>query len=535
MTGDSDALQRVTTPTSLTGTTQFTEAHTVSGTQGIAFAENIKQQREEARRRLEKDRRFEELLQKIADESHTHDADHRFSTDTTSADGDDIMRQPVDKSQLTREQRYRIGGAEYRAIDFLTSLVPTYYFGFMILSAFFVRIYIAASSYAQDVLRTSNPTPSDPWFFSFFLSISAFNNLGLSLLDASMAPFQNAPFPLIISIILILVGNTAFAILLRFIIWCLWKLTPASRSMRRETFRFLLDHPRRCYTTLFPSTQTWWLLIILIAITLVELICFLALNYWLPVLKGITWGSRFLDGLFQSVATRNAGFSVVSLMDLNPGTQLVYIVAMYISVYPVAISMRNSNVYQERALGIFRGDDEDPMRFTEQELSGPAPFIKLRRHPTINSVMTTSKKVLRGPDFFVVTQIQRQLTSDICWVIVGIFLICVLESEAIMSPSPVTIATVIYECVSAFGNVGASTGYPNTVVSQAGQYRTLSKLVLILLMYRLPAAIDRAVLLPSEQLEEREAEDSMLRRRNTSFTQGSSMPNVIFYNRSSTL
>lgn len=33
-------------------------------------------------------------------------------------------------------------------------------------------------------------------------------------------------------------------------------------------------------------------------------------------------------------------------MTLNPGTQIVFIVAMYISVYPVAISMRNSNVYQ---------------------------------------------------------------------------------------------------------------------------------------------------------------------------------------------
>lgn len=41
-----------------------------------------------------------------------------------------------------------------------------------------------------------------------------------------------------------------------------------------------------------------------------------------------------------------AGYSVVDLMALNPGTQIVFIVAMYISVYPVAISMRNSNVYQ---------------------------------------------------------------------------------------------------------------------------------------------------------------------------------------------
>jgi Trk-type K+ transport system membrane component len=147
-----------------------------------------------------------------------------------------------------------------------------------------------------------------------FMSLSSFTNLGLNHLDASMAPFQNAPTPLILAIILILVGNTAYAILLRFIIWLCYILTPKSSVMRRETFRYLLDHPRRCYTTLFPATQTWWLLIVLVAITMVELICFLALNYWLPVLAGITWGSRFLDGLFQSVATRNGKLIVYIYM-----------------------------------------------------------------------------------------------------------------------------------------------------------------------------------------------------------------------------
>lgn len=134
-------------------------------------------------------------------------------------------------------------------------------------------------------------------------------------------------------------------------------------------------------------------------------------------------------------------------------------------------------------MGIFRGEDEEPVKFSDDDLA-EAPFIKLKRHSTMTSIAQGTKKLLKGPDFFVITQIQRQLTSDICWVITGIFCICVIEAESIMSPSPVTIATVIYECVSAFGNVGASTGYPNTATSQAGQYRTLSKLVLIILMYR---------------------------------------------------
>ncbi|KAI8641598.1 cation transport protein-domain-containing protein [Parasitella parasitica] len=506
--------------------------NTVSGNQGIAFAENIERQREVARRRLEQDRQFEDILQRIAD----------ILMDIESEDEEmkRIMREPIHKSELTRQQRYRLGGAEYRAIDFLTILVPVYYLFWVLGFGFFIRIYVATSAYAQGVLETTNKAgPIDTWLYSFFSSLSSFNNLGLSLVDASMVPFQSAPCMLILSMILILAGNTAYAIILRLIIWFLYKITPKTYIMRRETFRYLLDHPRRCYTTLFPATQTKWLLIVLIGITIVEFISFIALNYWLPVLSNLDWGARIMDGLFQSVATRNAGYSVVDLMALNPGTQIVFIVAMYISVYPVAISMRNSNVYQERALGIYSGQDDDDGDY--ENSSAPTFVHRLKRQPTLTSIMTTSRKVLRKPDFFVMTQIQRQLTSEICWVICCIFAICVIESESILSPSPITMSTVIYECVSAFGNVGASTGYPNTTASQAQQYHTLSKLVLIILMYRgrhrgLPAAIDRAVLLPSEQLEQKEQEDHLLRRRHTSISvaEGGGDP-VMFYNRSRTL
>ncbi|EPB86743.1 hypothetical protein HMPREF1544_06441 [Mucor circinelloides 1006PhL] len=538
-------------PTDTTNDDDEEHNNTVSGNQGIAFAENIERQREIARRRLEQDRRFEDILQRIAGDA----ADSASAPNANSAPTDQgimmdietedeemkrIMREPIHKSELTRQQRYRIGGAEYRAIDFLTILVPIYYLFCVLGFGFFLRIYVAASTYAQGVLETTNSTgPIDPWFYSFFLSLSSFNNLGLSLVDASMVPFQSAPCILILNMILILAGNTAYAIVLRLIIWILYKITPKTYIMRRETFRYLLDHPRRCYTTLFPATQTKWLLIVLIGITAVEFITFVALNYWLPVLSGLDWGARILDGLFQSVATRNAGYSVVDLMALNPGTQIVFIVAMYISVYPVAISMRNSNVYQERALGIYSGQDDDDGEYDDS--NAPTFIHRLKRQPTMSSIVTTSRKVLRKPDFFVMTQIQRQLTSEICWVICCIFAICVIESESIMSSSPITMSTVIYECVSAFGNVGASTGYPNTSASQAQQYHTLSKLVLIILMYRgrhrgLPAAIDRAVLLPSEQLEQKEQEDHLLRRRNTSISvgEGNGVP-VKFYNRSRTL
>ncbi|KAI8877424.1 TrkH-domain-containing protein [Backusella circina FSU 941] len=485
--------------------------------QAIVFAENIGIQREIARKRLEQDRKYEDI-----NRSSTNLPKSNESTTIT-------IPEPTQKSELTRQQRYRLGGAEYRALDFLTRLVPIYYLFFIFGFGFFIRLCIALSPYSQQVLQSSNSNgPVNQWSFSFFCSLSSFNNLGLVQLDASMVPFQQEPCLLIMTIVLILAGNTAYALILRLIIWILFKTTPSSYAMRKETLSYLLDHPRRCYTTLFPATQTKWLLIVLIGITLIEFVTFISLNYWLPILEGVSWGSRILDGLFQSVATRSAGYSIVDLLMVNPGTHIIFVVAMYISVYPVAISMRNSNVYQERALGIYGGEDNE---------TGEV-YHKLKRYPTISSVMTASKKALMKPDFFVMTQIQRQLTSDIGWVICCVFAICVIETESIMSSKPITIHTIMYECVSAFANVGASTGFPLSSSSQSTQYHSLSKLILIILMYRgrhrgLPAAIDRAVLLPSEQLEEKEQEDNLLKRRNTSFSLGDGA--VMFYNGSHTL
>lgn len=134
-------------------------------------------------------------------------------------------------------------------------------------------------------------------------------------------------------------------------------------------------------------------------------------------------------------------------------------------------------------MGIYGKHDDDENEY-EQESPAPEMFHRLKRSTTFNSALTSSKKVLRKPDFFVMTQIQQQLTSEICWVIVCIFAICVIESEAIIAITPITVASIIFECVSAFANVGASTGFPNTAASQSQQYHPLSKLVLIILMYR---------------------------------------------------
>lgn len=74
----------------------------------------------------------------------------------------------------------------------------------------------------------------------------------LSLHDSSLIPFQTSYWLLVVLGFLILAGNTAFPILLRFFIFVLSKAVPTG-SQTRQTLQFLLDHPRRCFLYLFPS------------------------------------------------------------------------------------------------------------------------------------------------------------------------------------------------------------------------------------------------------------------------------------------
>lgn len=426
------------TEASVTRPRSMQRAATIHETNTIAFADDIDQQRQQAQQRLEQEHKFDELLGRIAqdrDRDELEDAEEEEESEIKS-----IMQQPIHPHQLTRRQQYRIGGAEYRALDFLLRAIPIIYFTILLAFAFGLRIYIAVSTYAQEVVHTSNPNePVDPWLFSFFVTVSALNSMSLSPIAASMVPFANAPAPLLIVATLIILGHTGWAAILRFVIWCFYKLTPETYAMHRETLRYLLDHPRRCYYSMFPSNQTWWLVFAVVIIDLVEAVVFLTTNFFLPVLEGINWGSIVLISFFQGVATRNgkfyllrftddcniyidilvaAGLAAVNLMDVNPGTQLVYIVAMYISVYPVAISIRNSNIYQERELGIYSSPDENDNggKATSND-DDIWSAVRLRRMPTMSSVVTTLKKLLpKRPSFYVMTQLAR----EIVWVIVGI-------------------------------------------------------------------------------------------------------------------
>lgn len=157
---------------------------------------------------------------------------------------------------------------------------------------------------------------------------------------------------------------------------------------------------------------------------------------------------------------------------------------MYISVFPVAISIRQTNVYEEKSLGVYE---------------------------TANNVADDDQPSIS----YLGTHLRRQLSFDLWYVFLGYFILAITEGPRLVD-GKISMFAVLFELVSAYGTVGLSLGYPNTNASLVAQFSVLGKLVIIAMMIRgrhrgLPYGLDRAILLPSENLNRTEAEDAELR------------------------
>jgi len=138
----------------------------------------------------------------------------------------------------------------------------------------------------------------------------------------------------------------------------------------KATIRFVLKYPRRVYTNLFPGGPTWWLLFTVVTLNITDWVAFELINIGNSPIEAIPTNYCVLNGLFQALAVHLGGFYIIFITSLCIGVQVLYVIMMYISVYPVSITMRHSNVYKERSLGIYASqDDFDPSFDTEEAKS----------------------------------------------------------------------------------------------------------------------------------------------------------------------
>lgn len=239
-----------------------------------------------------------------------------------------------------------------------------------------------------------------------------FNNLGLTLTPDSMATFRDATWPMLVMTFLALAGNTCYPVLLRLLVWALSKVIP-SNSVAQEPLQFLLDHPRRCYTLLFPSRPTWVLFGIVVLLNLIDVTLIITLDLDNPAVEDLPLRPRILSALFQAASSRHTGTSTLNLADLNPAVQFSLVCMMYVAVFPIAISVRASNTYEEQSLGIYY---EDEMLVDE----------------------SSSRQ-------YVLTHLRNQLSFDVWYIFLGTFIICALEPDRIMDLADPVEATLPLE------------------------------------------------------------------------------------------
>ncbi|KAA8564409.1 hypothetical protein MFRU_013g00350 [Monilinia fructicola] len=391
---------------------------------------------------------------------------------------------------LTEQQREELGGIEYRSLKSLALILSCYFIGFSIFAVVCLLPWILNDNTYGSVVEQIGQ--GRVWW-SIFTANSAFTDLGYTLTPDSMISFNTAIWPLLLMSFLIIIGNTGFPIMLRFIIWVTTLWVPRNSGIWEE-LRFLLDHPRRCFTLLFPSKATWWLFWILVILNGLDLLFFIILDLGNPTVTDLPVNIRVLDGWFQAASTRTAGFGVVNLAELHPAIQVSYLIMMYISVLPIAISVRRTNVYEEKSLGIYGSPAEE----NEDE----------------------------GEPSYVGAHLRRQLSFDLWYIFLGFFIISIAEGSRLSGSDPsMNMFSVLFEIVSAYGTVGLSLGYPGIDASLSAEFNTVSKLVIIAMQIRgrhrgLPYELDRAILLPSEHLAEKEAQDAAQRvhRRNSNAT-----------------
>lgn len=156
---------------------------------------------------------------------------------------------------------------------------------------------------------------------------------------------------------------------------------------------------------------------------------------------------------------------------------------MYISIFPIAISVRRTNVYEEKSLGIYHGGEDGGEH--DEEPAGSLSYVG--------------------------AHLRRQLSFDLWYIFIGFFILSISEGTRIQN-NDFSMFSVLFEIVSAYGTVGLSLGYTGINASLSSQFTVLGKLVIIAMQIRgrhrgLPYGLDRAVLLPSESRFRKEAED----------------------------
>lgn len=324
---------------------------------------------------------------------------------------------------------------KHNSIKFLSRVVLCYLLIFHLGGSILISLYILLVPSAREVLKEKGLQVQ---IFSVFTTVSTFTNTGYIPTNENMAVFNKNSGLLLLLVPLVLFGNTLYAPCLRFVIWVLEIVT------KREEFGYLLKNFGELgYSHLLSSMHCLCLAATVFGFILVQLILFCSLEWNSEGLNGLHSYQKLVGSLFQVVSSRHSGENVVDLSILSPAILVLFIVMMYLPPYTSFF-----------------------------------PTAEEKTKKTKNKLV----------DYF--------LFSKLSYLAIFIILICITEREKLKEdPLNFNVLNITLETISAYGNVGFSTGYSckrrlnhdsyceDKCFGFAGRWGNKGKIILIVVMF----------------------------------------------------
>lgn len=228
-------------------------------------------------------------------------------------------------------------------------------------------------------------------------------------------------------------------------------------------YKYMLDHPRRCYTHMFPAAETGWLLLVLLFLNSVQILWEVMLDWHSPAYDRLNAGQTLVNIYFQSVAVRTSGFNSVDITQLSVANLWLIAGMMYVAASPVTIALR------------YTGKSES---ITAED----------RRTKATNTVGS---------------QAQSIFMKHIILLFISVLFICMMEEVPLATDPNYSIFKIMFEVASGYGTVGLTLGYGTLPYSFCGVWSGGSKFVLLLVMIlgkhrNLPESIDSAIHVPAD-------------------------------------
>ena len=262
------------------------------------------------------------------------------------------------------------------------------------------------------------------FYYAVFHSVSAFCNAGFSLFPDNLMQFYNSPLTVFTVSFLVISGGLGFHVI-------------------QNAFSYIKDRMKRKYMykrkTLSETSKI--ILTGTIFLLLAGTYLFYALEHG-NTLKKLSTPTQYLTAFFQSVTLRSAGFNTVNFSELTHATQIMMLIFMFIGAGP--------------------GSTGGGIKITSFVILCAAVYSYI----TERKQTVLFRKAVRSE---IVTKVFVSFFYSIGMLFIGLFLL-------VLSVPEIPVSDLLFETVSAFATVGASTGITQGL-------NISGKLILISLMF----------------------------------------------------